>query len=230
MSELIIKTHDFELAKQRLKEFSQKDQEELKLDPVKTDGRFLGLGDHKVTGYELNNILSIIQQHLIDLNNASNKTIKEFGQVYNALEALDKDYIQAILISINATEKTSERIQATQEQIKKIVDDQRRTLEILKKFKQKLDSYSHLGDIDEIWDSNRMHSSQLSELEMQNEETKKLIQANKELVDAAISNAIEKNDVAVQLLNKKVRYAYLFAGGSLIFALIELLVLLLNVI
>lgn len=151
MNELVIKTHDFELAKKRLKEFSQKKAEELEIDTVRTDGGFLGLGDHKVTGYELNTRLSTIQDHLIDLNTTNNETIKEFGQVYSALEALDKDYIQAILISIKATEKTSERIQATQEQIKKIVDDQKKTLEVLKKFKGKLDGYSHLGDIDKIW-------------------------------------------------------------------------------
>ena len=159
MSELVIKTHDFELAKSGLKEFSQKKAEELELNTVRTDGGFLGLGDHKVTGYELNSRLSTIQQYLIDLNTTNNKTIKEFGQVYSALEALDKDYIQAILISIKAIEKTSERIQATQEQIKKIVDDQKKTLEILKKFKQKLDGYAHLGDIDKIWnDCQKWHN------------------------------------------------------------------------
>lgn len=366
MSELVIKNHDFELAKKELKEFSQKKAEELELDTVRTDGGILGLGNHKVTGYELNNRLSTIQQHLIDLNNTNNKTIKEFGQIYSALEALDKDYIQAILISIKATEKTSERIQATQEQIKKIVDDQKKTLEVLKKFKQKLDSYAHLGDIDkiwndcqkwhkeittlsnsissataiskanaqkveklqaalqatdkksndlskqlnqqivkleviiaftsdlekivhlqdvdemwdslsnvhnsltniynklssvkdtaskqqtdieillafkdtlssyehlndidDIWNSNEVHSSQLSELEKQNEETKKLIQTNKELTNAAIASVVEKNDTAVQLLNKRIKYAYLLAGGSLGLALIELIMILSKVI
>lgn len=151
MNKLIIKEHDFEKAKRGLKEFSQKNVDELKIDTVRTDGGFLGLGDHKVTGYELNSRMSTIQKHLIDLNIMNNRTIKEFGQVYNALEALDKDYIQAILISIKATEKTSESIQATQEKIKKIVDDQKRTLEVLKKFKQKLDGYDHLEDIDKIW-------------------------------------------------------------------------------
>lgn len=151
MNDLVIKTHDFELAKKGLKKFSQKKTEELEINTVRTDGGFLGLGDHKVTGSELNSRIGTIQQHLIDLNTTNNKTIKEFGQVYSALEALDKDYIQAILISIKATEKTSERIQATQEQIKKIVADQKKTLEVLKKFKQKLDGHAHLGDIDNIW-------------------------------------------------------------------------------
>ena len=151
MGELVIKTHNFDLAKKGLKEFSQKKEKDLEIDTVRTDGGFLGLGDHKVTGYELNNRLSVIQKHLVDLNATNNRTIKEFGQVYKALEALDKDYIQAILISIKATEETSKGIAAAQEKITQIIEDQKKTLEILKKFKQKLDGYAHLGDIDKIW-------------------------------------------------------------------------------
>ena len=420
MSNLVIKTHNFEIAKKGLKEFSQKKAEELKLNTVRTDGGFLGLGDHKVTGSELNNRLSTIQNLLIELNSTNNRTIKEFGQVYSALEALDKDYIQAILISIKATEKTSKRIEATQDQIKRIVDDQKKTLEILKKFKHKLDSYAHLGDIDKIWNdcqnwynnittlsnlidkatsnsdantqkvaglketlkiteekiagldkslnqqiaqiesvyafscelekivhlhdidemweslsnahislmnifndlnstrgaitkqqsdidimfkfmdtlsvykhlkdidgiwsrteshserldslaqqsdntlglvhtnqnhidelskykeelcsikylkevdklwnSNEVHSNQLSELEKQSKETNNFIQNNKKLIDMALADVVEKNDIAVQALTKKIKYAYLLAGGSLGLALIELLAIFLKVI
>jgi len=365
MNELVIKTHNFELAKRGLKEFSQKKTDELKIDTVRTDGGFLGLGDHKVTGSELNSRLSTIQQHLIDLNTTNNRTIKEFGQVYSALEALDKDYIQAILISIKATEKTSERIQATQEQIKKIVEDQKKTLEVLKRFKQKLDGYAHLedidkiwsdcqkwyseitalsnsissakaiskanaqkadeiktvlkgtetklndqskhlnqqivkleaiisftsklekivhlqdidemwdslsnahtslannsnelssfkdtaskqqsdietllsfmgdlssckhlNDIDDIWNSSEMHSIQLSELEKQSDEIKSIVQSIKENTDAAIASVVEKNDTAIQKLTKKIKYAYLLAGGSFGLAIIELIVILLKV-
>lgn len=366
MSDLVIKTHDFEVAKKGLKEFSQKKAEELELNTVRTDGGFLGLGDHKVTGSELNNRLGTIQKLLIDLNNTNNRTIKEFGQVYSALEALDKDYIQAILISIKATEETSKRIEATQEQIKRIVDDQKKTLEVLNKFKHKLDNYAHLGDIDkiwndcqkwynnikmlsnsidkatstsnentkkveglketlkitdekiddlskclnqqiaqiesvytfscnlekivhlhdideiwskteshsdrldslaeqsdntlglvhtnqnhidelskykeelcgikylkevdELWNSNEAHSNQLSELEKQSKETNNHIQNNKKLIDMAIADVVRKNDIAVQTLTKKIKYAYLLTGGSLGLALIELIVIFLKVI
>ena len=312
MNELVIKTHDFEQAKRGLKEFSQKEADELELDTVKTDGGFLGLGNHKVTGYELNDRLSTIQQHLIDLNTTDNKIIKEFGQVYNALEALDKDYIQGILISIKATEKTSERIQVTQEQIKKIVDDQKKTLEVLKKFKQKLDGYAHLEDIDKIWadcqkwyneintlsnlidramliskansqkvegleivlnnsekkindlsnqlnrqiekleemvsfiselekivhlqdidkmwDSIELNSSQLSKLEKQSDKINSIVKTNKESTDAEIASIIEKNNTDINMLTKKIKYAYIFAGGSLGLAIIELIMILLKVI
>lgn len=162
MGELVIQYHDFENAKKEIKKFSEQTTTDLDLkrvDDSKSVGEFLGdwffgrgIGlDHKVTGEELNELTSKIQTHLHSINNTQIKLIREFGQVYSALEALDKDYIQAILISIKATEETSQGIQETQGQIKKIVENQRKTLEELKKFKQKLDGYAHLGDIDKIW-------------------------------------------------------------------------------
>lgn len=162
MGELVIQYHDFENAKKEIKKFSEQTTTDLDLKRVhdsKGMGEFLGdwffgrgIGkDHLVKGEELNDLTSQIQTHLHSINNTQIKLIKEFGHVYSALEALDKDYIQAILVSIMATEETSEGIQKTQEQIKKIVENQRKTLEELKKFKQKLDGYAHLGDIDKIW-------------------------------------------------------------------------------
>ena len=175
MGDLVIECHDFENAKNEIKKFSEHTKTDLDIKKVsdkKGVGEWLGdaifgggIGfDHKVTGQELNELTVQIQEHLYGINNTQIKIIKEFGHVYNALEALDKDYIQAILVSIKATEKTSERIEATQEQIKKIVEDQRKTLEVLKKFKQKLDTYSHLGDIDKIWNDCQKWHKEISEL------------------------------------------------------------------
>lgn len=162
MSELVIQYHNFENAKEELKKFSEQTVTDLdlkKVNNVKDVGEFIGdwfLGrgiglNHKVTGEELNDLTIQIQTHFHSINHTQIKLIKEFGQVYSALEALDQDYIQAILVSIKATEETSKSIQETQGQIKKIVENQRKTLEELKKFKQKLDGYAHLGDIDKIW-------------------------------------------------------------------------------
>ena len=174
MGELIIQYHDFENAKDEIKKFSKQTKTDLDLkrvDNSKGVGEFLGdlfcgrgIGiDHLVKGEELNELTTQIQTHLHSINNTQIKLIKEFGQVYSALEALDKDYIQAILVSIKATEETSESIQKTQEQIKKIVENQRKTLEELKKFKQKLDGYAHLGDIDKIWgDCQKWHQEMAS--------------------------------------------------------------------
>lgn len=174
MSELVIQYHDFKNAKREIKKFSEQTTTDLDLKRVDASkgvseffsdcffGRGIGK-DHLVKGEELNDLTSQIQTHLHSINSTQIKLIKEFGQVYSALEALDKDYIQAILVSIKATEETSEGIQKTQEQIKKIVENQRKTLEELKKFKQKLDGYAHLGDIDKIWgDCQKWHQEMTS--------------------------------------------------------------------
>lgn len=107
--------------------------------------------EHKVTGEELNKVTKKIQKHLENVNSTQIGLIKEFRHVYEALEALDKDYIQAILISIRATQRTSDKLKETQDDVKETVETQKKTLEVLKKFKQKLDNYAHLGDIDKIW-------------------------------------------------------------------------------
>ena len=149
MDKMVVKYHDFENAKQEIKEFSEQTVTDIDLrrvDSSKSAGEAItdwlwgrGIGtDHIVKGAELNGVTSQVQECLQSVNATQIKLIKEFGQVYSALEALDKDYIQAILISIKATEKTSEGIQETQGQIGKIVENQRKTLEELKKKKIRL--------------------------------------------------------------------------------------------
>lgn len=157
-----IKEHDFKNAKLSIKNFSQKTEKDFEIRRV-SDNKgvgeffgdvFLGRGfglSHSVSGEEFNSRMSAVQKHLQGINNTQIKLTREFGQVYSALEALDKDYIQAILVSIKATEKTSQGVKNAQENIGKLVNDQIKTLEILKKFKQKLEGYSHLGDVDKIW-------------------------------------------------------------------------------
>ncbi|MDS0526589.1 hypothetical protein NNC19_12930 [Clostridium sp. SHJSY1] len=157
MGELSIKTHDFESSKNQLKVFSEQTPTDLELHKVDIRGGFLGLGDHKVTGYELNSLTTQIQDYLIDFNSLHTKFLKEFGQVYNALEALDKDYIQAILIAIKAAEKANNEVKVAQSDITKTIELQKKIITVLKQFKEKVESYKHLEDIDKMWsDSQRL--------------------------------------------------------------------------
>lgn len=172
MNEIAVKRHSFDVAKNRLKEFSEKTEAELEIDKVRTDGGFLGLGDHKVTGYELNRRLETIQEHFIAVNTTNNKVIKEFREVYNALDVLDKDYITSIIANVKAIEKTSNdirvqqgtlkqhtekltnqqnKLDAHQVEIEKSVANISKIVAALKVFKEKLDSYKHLTDIDKVW-------------------------------------------------------------------------------
>lgn len=172
MNEIAIKRHSFDLAKNRLKEFSEKTEAELEIGKVRTDGGFFGLGDHKVTGYELNRRLETIQEHFIAVNTTNNKVIKEFREVYNALDVLDKDYITSIVANVKAIEKTSNdvrvqqgtlkqhneklakqqsKLDAHQAEIEKNVANISKIVAALKVFKEKLEGYKHLTDIDKIW-------------------------------------------------------------------------------
>lgn len=172
MNEITIKRHSFDLAKNRIKEFYEKAETEFGIDQVQTDGGFLGLGDHKVTGSELNSRLETIQENFIAVNATNNKVIKEFREVYNALDVLDKDYITSIVANVQAIEKTSNdvrvqhgtlkqhnerlanqqsKLDAHQTEIEKNVGNISKIVTALKVFKEKLEGYSHLTDIDKIW-------------------------------------------------------------------------------
>lgn len=174
MNEMVIKRHSFDLAKKRLKDFSERAEAELEIDKVETDGGFLGLGDHKVTGYELNRRLETIQGNFIAVNTTNNKIIKEFREIYNALDVLDKDYITSIVANVKAIEKTSNdvrvqqgtlqqhheklasqqsKLDAHQVEIEKNVANISKVIAALKLFKEKLESYKHLSDIDKIWNN-----------------------------------------------------------------------------
>lgn len=142
------KINKFTEAKQGIKQFSQKEEKELKISTVKTGWWCF---EHKVTGDELNSRLSEISNHLIYLNDTNNKTIKEFGLVYDALEALDKEYIQGIVGTLNKVVDVSDGLKKAHERIEQLVNDHAKTIGILKDFKQRLDSYAHLKDIDKIW-------------------------------------------------------------------------------
>lgn len=218
MNEIVIKKHNFELAKNRLKDFSEKREAELSIDRVKTDGGFLGLGDHKVTGYELNNRIETIQNHLIDINSTNNKTIKEFREIYNALEALDKDYITSIVASIKAIEKTSNdvkiqqgvlsehnnklqkqqnKLDAQQGEIEKILDKIKKTVSALNLFKEKLDGFKHLTDIDIMWKDCKMIRN---EIQVVSDSITKL--SKKTIID--IETASSQNKVMVEKVNKNI--------------------------
>ena len=155
--ELVIKTHNFEDAKRRLKEVSEKKPEEFEIELVKLKEKFWFLErDHKVTGKEFNDWIIAINQHLTNLHTKTYENNKEFGEVYNALEALDKDYIAVILTSINAIEEVSKHMR---EEIDTIKEVQKKTLENFQKFKQELKM-----DIDEISNESQMRHKEVSSL------------------------------------------------------------------
>jgi len=147
-----IEKHNFEDSKNKLKKFSEQTQKDLNLKKVEEKGELFWIKidflDRNVTGKELNELTSQIQEHLIELNNTQVKVIKEFGEVYNTFESLDKEYINGILLSIEGIKETNERIEKNiynidrnQNDIKQILDIQKKITDKIIKFKNEVESY-----------------------------------------------------------------------------------------
>lgn len=151
-----INRHSFEKAKKDLKEFSGQTPSQINLPTVNVyDEGLLWDSKHKVYGSELNNLTYSIQDKLIKFNNAQIKFIREFEEVYNALEALDKEYITAIITSIKNIEKTNDKIVEAQNEIEELQETQKITLLKLLEFKKKLEGFKHLYDVDLLWNQEK---------------------------------------------------------------------------
>ena len=160
--EINISQHDFDEAKEHLKEFAEQSRDDLYFDKVRTHEEFFGFGldfvEHGVTGKEFNTLVEQTQNYISKFYDNQQKLIEEFGQVYKALEALDKDYIQAILSSVAAIEITNKKILKEQARIEKTIENQKATLLALKHFKEKFDEDNNKDFIEK-------HEERLSKLD-----------------------------------------------------------------
>ena len=73
---------------------------------------------------------------------------------------------------------------------------------------------------------NENAQKQQSESKAKDEELSAVIQNNKDEVDKRIAEAVQTSNNAIELLTRKVKYAYLIAGGAAGLAIIELILLL----
>lgn len=158
MNQLIINRHNFDNAKQELQKFSEQDLRDLSLEKVdegKSLGEFLfggGWGlDHRVTGEELNKLITQLQEILILLRDRQNSTIKAFSMIVTALNSLDKDYLDNIFTALTGLGKLGDDIQKEQKNLEEVVNTQQLTYEVLLRYKEKLSQYEHLDDVDDMW-------------------------------------------------------------------------------
>ena len=188
----------FENAKKHLQSFSESNSGDFGITPVETDGWFFGLGDHKVTGTEVNKVTRQVQEYLIKLNSVSKDLVKEFGQVYTALESLDKEYIPAILTAVKGAEAASDQAKeaslhakAAQEDNKKTIEKLKEIVKVLENHKAKLDKFKHLDNIDEIWKESKEISKTMGlhkeKLDLAKDQLVKLEQSIKSLQSFANS-------------------------------------------
>lgn len=161
MSEYNIEKANFEKQKEELKTFAEQPATSTELDKFSTKGKFsdflggglLGMLDHKVTGDEMNEFVAELQKCFVEINERDKKVIKEFGQVYETFESLDKGYIQGILIGMKSAEEASREAKVAQKDIDDTIKALRLTVQKLQEFKKQINAYAHIKDVDEMWDS-----------------------------------------------------------------------------
>lgn len=155
-----IQKADFEKQKKELKAFAEQPATSTELDMFSTDGQWSDfwsgglagvLSGHKVTGEEINSLVVKLQSCFAEINELVRKIIKEFGQVYETFETLDKGYIQGILIGVKSAEKASQEAKDAQKDINDTIKALQITINKLKEFKGEINRYAHLKDIDDIW-------------------------------------------------------------------------------
>lgn len=223
--DLQVSNHDFNAAKEQLKKFAEQDVEELKFDKVRTHEDIFGLewSEHGVTGKELNSLIEKLQKYFSKVFDRDQNLIEEFGEVYKALEALDKDYIQAILTSVSAIKKTNEKILIEQERIDQTIEKQKATLIALKQFKESVSN--QLSEID---------SSQLiSLIEQLESRVETLEKPSSDLKDESteihqLRNELDAVKGQVNILSNKLITSFALTGIATGVAVVTLIILLMR--
>ena len=223
--DLQVSNHDFNAAKEQLKKFAEQDVEELKFDKVRTHEDIFGIewSEHGVTGKELNSLIEKLQKYFSKVYDRDQNLIEEFGEVYKALEALDKDYIQAILTSVSAIKKTNEKILIEQERIDQTIEKQKATLIALKQSKESVSN--QLSEID---------SSQLiSLIEQLESRVETLEKPSSDLKDESteinrLKNELDAVKGQVNILSNKLITSFALTGIATGVAVVTLIILLMR--
>ena len=139
-----IKSRNFEDNKKKLERFSKKMPPKMNIASFNENGRILRFTSHKVEGEEMNERLEVIQDCFKTQRSAIISTIKEFNVIYDTFAALDKEYIQGIIISLGTAKKASEnaldgleKVEVAQKNITELIDKQVKIIEVLQSFKLK---------------------------------------------------------------------------------------------
>ena len=188
MDKALIKRHNFEVSKKKIETFSNNLPSNPAFDRVEVDGGLFGLGDHKVTGNEMNNFIGKVQYKLIAVNTSLRSIISEFREVYEAFDYLDREYIDGIIGSIESAEEASKQALKAQSDIQKTVENLKKTVLGLDNLKnsvkknertintlsanqlsyddvaKKLDENYKIGQIDSVISSNEGLKSEIKQI------------------------------------------------------------------
>ena len=227
---LNIQPRDFNKHKNRLKKLtSSLDDDDINIGISQYKVTWLGdikerKEKDKVTVSDINGLTSDIIEVFEKVQERELKMLKEFQTVFNTIDSLDKEYINAILINIAAIKKTNDNLNLT-------IEKQGQTISKLVSFKEKItDLTSESEKHEEQLLSLIRFKEKLEEIKKDssdlNEEKIKLALLNYQEEAKNFQNEIEKRQQesfnkmssTEKKISKGTKKAYLLAVISIIFA------------
>lgn len=146
-----ITQHNFDSQKEQLKKFADSVPKNIQLKKLESN-QFWFLNFDTVKTSDVNEVTKGIQAALIEQNKNLQDVYKAFDTVYKTFNELDNNYIQRILVNLEAAREANRKAVQGLEENKKIVEQQQTIIEVLKKHKAELDELQHLKDIDIFFD------------------------------------------------------------------------------
>ena len=172
MKELVVKKANFEKSIKAMKKLSNQNKE---LPELKRFEEKSWIFKKKVTGEEMNVFAGQVQENLINLNQKTNVFYKQFVEVYDAFESLDKEYIAGIVGAFEQAIEATKKAEDAQKDINATVDLLKITVERIKEFNSKVSSELSIIDSDN-WKENALkHQKELDEIDAKADEIIKTI-------------------------------------------------------
>lgn len=164
MDSRAIERHNFEQAKQKLERLMESagvsfvdTSVPIEKDVTEWFSEFFtggGIGiDHKVTGAELNAFQANIKNSLASIARSETNIIKQLSEVYKAFDALDKDYIKHILISLATAQQGVEEARTAQHNTDEATKRLTEAVDALLDFQSEVCSNKHISDVDAMYDT-----------------------------------------------------------------------------
>lgn len=227
MANLQIKARKFEIAKNNIKDMSNQIAD-VSLKYFNAKDKFLFFNrDHKVTGQEINDFVKTLQQTFISINTNTKNTYKSLGEIYQAFESLDKEYIQGIMAAIKSAQLASDqakdasnialnassKVQMAQTDIKQTIEAIQITVKTLMDFKEKV--LNNLATTENI-------ITQITSLESRIQNIWQLCSLNPDIVRDSSEKALS----GFYSNKRKIGILYIIASTSLVLTIGQLIALL----
>lgn len=241
MEEFTGKEYDFNDELKRLKELTEEIPKNIEIPSVQERYGCWNLFEHNVKGNEFNVTMNIIKDKLIESNNREIKNINSLKQVYKVIEAVDKDLVKGIMLSVKAAEKASAqakhsafKAEKNSLDISKTIEVQSQTIKVLKEFKDQIDKCDKFENINEIWSDCQTLKQDIKSINIRintlKDESDTDIKKQINIIRDAIDKYKIDYDKRSKVLLKKLKIAYIMLGFSISVVLINFILIILGVI